>query len=402
MEVKKVYKQTEGGVIPSDWEVRQLGDIGECLIGLTYKPTDVKKSGTLVLRSSNIQNNHLAFEDNVYVEADIPERIKLKNNDILICVRNGSRELIGKCALLDSRVTGETFGAFMCVFRTAYPHYVFQQFMSNNIQAQIHRHLGATINQITNKSLNSFTIPFPSSPEERSNIAVVLFDAEALVDSLEKLIAKKKAIKQGTMQLLLTGKKRLPGFGGEWEMKELREIVDFSNGKAHENFISDDGDYIVVNSKFISSEGQVVKYSKKCFCPATANSILMVMSDVPNGRAISKCFLVDKDNRYTVNQRICVLKSKIDPLFSFYKIDRNPFYLSFDDGVKQTNLRKTDVLDCKLNMPKDKEEQVAIAQVICNMGAEIEDLEQKLAKYNNIKQGMMQVLLTGKIRLLSR
>lgn len=185
----------------------------------------------------------------------------------------------------------------------------------------------------------------------------------------------------------------------DWDVKELRDIVYFSNGKAHENFISDDGEYIVVNSKFISSEGKVVKYSKQCFSPASANSILMVMSDVPNGKAIAKCFLVDRDNQYTVNQRICALKPKIDARYLFYKINRNTYYLAFDDGVKQTNLRKDDVLDCKLSVPKVDAEQTAIAIVLSDTDTLIEHLEKLIIKKKNIKQGTMQQLLTGKKRL---
>ena len=185
----------------------------------------------------------------------------------------------------------------------------------------------------------------------------------------------------------------------DWDVKELRDVADFSNGKAHENFISNDGDYIVVNSKFISTEGRVAKYSNECFSPASTNSILMVMSDVPNGKAIAKCFLVDKDNKYTVNQRICNLKPKIDAKFLFYKINRNPYYLSFDDGVKQTNLKKEDVLGCKLSIPKETPEQSAIATALSNTDILIECLEKLIQKKKNIKQGAMQQLLTGKKRL---
>jgi len=101
MEVKPGYKQTEVGVIPEEWDVQPLGELGEALIGLTYKPSDVREHGTLVLRSSNIQNDALAFDDNVFVDADIPDRIKVRPGDVLVCVRNGSRNLIGKTALLD-------------------------------------------------------------------------------------------------------------------------------------------------------------------------------------------------------------------------------------------------------------------------------------------------------------
>lgn len=185
----------------------------------------------------------------------------------------------------------------------------------------------------------------------------------------------------------------------DWEVKEVRDIVDFTNGKAHENHISDSGRYIVVNSKFISSEGEVFKRSNESFCIADAGTVLMVMSDIPNGKAIAKCFFVDKDNTYTVNQRICALKPKIDAKYLFYKINRNPFYLSFDDGVKQTNLKKDDVLSCKLGIPKSLGEQQAIATVLSDTDELISSLEALIAKKRRIKEGAMQELLTGKKRL---
>jgi type I restriction enzyme S subunit len=214
MEVKPGYKQTEVGVIPEEWEVKSLGEIGEALIGLTYKPTDVRQHGTLVLRSSNIQNDALAFEDNVFVETTIPERIKVRTDDVLICVRNGSRDLIGKSALLDDRTKGMTFGAFMAVYRSQIgklASYLFQSFI---LKRQINEHLGATINQITNKSLNSFRIPVPPSETERRAIAEALSDVDGLLGGLDRLIAKKRDLKQAAMQQLLTGQTRLPGFHG--------------------------------------------------------------------------------------------------------------------------------------------------------------------------------------------
>lgn len=185
-----------------------------------------------------------------------------------------------------------------------------------------------------------------------------------------------------------------------WEVKPLNQLVGFTNGKAHENSIKDDGKYIVVNSKFISSEGEVIKFSDDCFCPTEAENILMVMSDVPNGKAIAKCFFVDKNNCYTVNQRICSLKVKVDdPKLLFYLINRNRYYLTFDDGVKQTNLRKDDVLGCPIPLPPTKAEQAAIAVALSDADALISSLEKLIAKKRNIKQGTMQELLTGKKRL---
>ncbi len=173
-------KTTELGLIPKDWTVVKLGDISECLIGLTYHPQDVRQYGVLVLRSSNIQNGALAFHDCVFVDTEVPDRIRVRPGDILICVRNGSRDLIGKCALLDDRVEGQTFGAFMAVLRTADYTFVHRQLTSDLIKRQVLANIGATINQITNADLRAFTIPFPTRKDERDVIAATLSDIDNL------------------------------------------------------------------------------------------------------------------------------------------------------------------------------------------------------------------------------
>ena len=187
----------------------------------------------------------------------------------------------------------------------------------------------------------------------------------------------------------------------EWEIKKLGEIAAYANGKAHEKNIKDYGRYIVVNSKFISSEGETKKYSDDCFCPTSTGEVLMVMSDVPNGRAIAKCFYIDTDDLYTVNQRVCALTpTGIDGKLLFYILNRHPFYLAFDDGVKQTNLRKEDVLSCPLSIPQSDDEQHAIAAGLSDMDAEIAAVEARRDKTRALKQGMMQELLTGRTRLV--
>ena len=186
----------------------------------------------------------------------------------------------------------------------------------------------------------------------------------------------------------------------DWDIKKVGELCEFINGKAHERLISENGDYIVVNSKFISTEGEVAKRSMQLLCEAKEKDILMVMSDVPNGKAIAKCFLVKKGNTYTINQRICALRTKTsDSTFLFYKLNRNKFYLSFDDGAKQTNLRKSDVLNCTLATPSSIKEQSAIAEAISDIDNVISNSEKLIAKKRDIKQATMQQLLTGKTRL---
>lgn len=192
-----------------EWEETTLGQIGECIIGLTYKPENVVEHGLLVLRSSNVQSGRLAYADNVYVNIVVPENLITRPGDILICVRNGSRALIGKCARIDEAAAGLTFGAFMSIYRTKHSQYIFHAFQANNIQRQIHENIGATINQITNKDLNAFRVKLPPDDEQEA-ISTVLSDMDAEIVALEQKRDKTIALKQGMMQELLTGRIRLP------------------------------------------------------------------------------------------------------------------------------------------------------------------------------------------------
>lgn len=186
----------------------------------------------------------------------------------------------------------------------------------------------------------------------------------------------------------------------DWEVKELRTVVHFKNGKAHESYIADRGDYIVINSKFISSEGDVFKYSNRNLSPVDAGDIALVMSDIPNGKALAKCYLVKQDNKFALNQRICSLKAnEVNNVFLFYALNRNKYFLQFDNGVSQTNLRRDDILKCPLPIPSTDIEQTAIANSLNDVDALINKLEELIAKKRNIKQGAMQELLTGKKRL---
>lgn len=144
----------------------------------------------------------------------------------------------------------------------------------------------------------------------------------------------------------------------DWEVKSLGDVCSFNNGVAHENYVDDNGEFILVNSKFISSDAKIIKYSKKQLFKVEENTILMVMSDVPNGKAIAKCFLVPPKFNGTLNQRICMFSDfKTNREFTYRIINRNPYYLAFDDGIKQTNLRKQDVLNCPIAFPPTLAEQ---------------------------------------------
>ncbi len=187
------YKPTHLGWlhnIPNHWEVKRLKYLGEAIIGLTYSPDDVvdEGDGILVLRSSNVQNKQLAFDDNVFVNKTVSEKLLVQKGDILICSRNGSRALIGKNVQIDDCSESMTFGAFMTIFRSSYNDYLSKVFNSALFEYQSGSFLTATINQLTTGNLNSFEIPFPSETEQQK-IAQFLDHETAKIDTLiEKLV----------------------------------------------------------------------------------------------------------------------------------------------------------------------------------------------------------------------
>lgn len=156
------------GRIPAHWQLKQLRHIGKCIIGLTYAPPDVvdDESGTLVLRSSNIQGGRICFYDNVYVSSPIPDELRTKIGDILICARNGSRSLIGKNAIITEETASMTFGAFMTIFRCDAPEFVHRIFNSTLFSYQSSACLTSTINQLTIGHLNSMVVPWPPEKEQ--------------------------------------------------------------------------------------------------------------------------------------------------------------------------------------------------------------------------------------------
>lgn len=148
------------------------------------------------------------------------------------------------------------------------------------------------------------------------------------------------------------------------ELTTLGKSCEFFNGKAHEKSIDENGKYIVVNSKFISSEGKSFKRTNEQMFPLYKGDIVMVMSDVPNGKALAKCFIIDKDDTYSLNQRICCIRSKeFDTKYLYYQLNRHEHFLAFNNGENQTNLRKDDILACPLIKPS-MEQQRKISEAI--------------------------------------
>ena len=184
-----------------EWEETRLEKLGKLISGLTYSPDDVRESGLLVLRSSNVQNGEIALDDCVYVDPSIKGANLSQPEDILICVRNGSKALIGKCALIPQGMPLCTHGAFMTVFRADTPSFVFQLFQSDRYQKQVAGDLGATINSINGSQFLKYKF-FVPKPAEQKRIADFLASLDALITATTQELETLKIHKKGLMQQL--------------------------------------------------------------------------------------------------------------------------------------------------------------------------------------------------------
>ena len=152
--VKKKVPELRFPGFTDDWEERKLTDVTYSYSGLTYSPTDVQDKGTFVLRSSNVKNDQLIDADNVYVNPDVVNSNNVKVGDVIVVVRNGSRSLIGKHAIVTKEMPHTVIGAFMSAFRGENGDYINALLSTNNFQKEVHKSLGATINQITGKDFS--------------------------------------------------------------------------------------------------------------------------------------------------------------------------------------------------------------------------------------------------------
>lgn len=285
------------------------------------------------------------------------------------------------------------------IYNKYYIYYLINtRFIRNNIERIA---TGSTRKRVGLEDLKSINLIITKDIGEQNKIAECLNSIDELIAGEEDKLKELKNHKKGLLQKLFPKNNssnpelRFPEFKEDWVIDKLSDekLLIYENGKAHENDIIEKGKYIVVNSKFISSDGKVKKYTDTPNMLAHKDDILMVLSDVPSGQALAKCYLVEQDNLYTVNQRVCKLTPrKINSIFLYYILNRNPYFLSFDDGIKQTNLKKEEVLNFAMLHSKSDEEQQKIAECISSIDDLISAQIEKIEALKLHKKGLVQGL----------
>jgi type I restriction enzyme S subunit len=406
------YKQTEVGVIPEDWSLDSIGGAMRLLNGRAFKPSEWVDYGLPIIRIQNLNNLDSKFN---YFSGPIEDRHRIHAGDLLFAW---------------SGTTGSSFGARIWdgpegalnqhIFKvvpdlskltTSYAYLVLLR-VQQDIEKQAHGFKSSFVH-VKKSDLVGIHLPFPRSRAEQEAIAKALSDTDALIESMQQLIAKKRQIKQGAMQELLTGKRRLPGFSGEWRASQLGEVIDhcssgatpyrgrpeyykgavkwISSGELNYNTITDTIEHI--------SEEAVQSTNLKVHPVGT---FLMAITGLEAAGTRGACGMVGSPS--TTNQSCMAIYPSsnlgAEYLFHYYRFRGDALALQYCQGTKQQSYTAKLVKILPIELPPSVDEQVAIVAVLSDMDAEISSLETKLAKTRQLKRGMMLELLTGRIRLV--
>ena len=416
-DVPEGYKMSEVGVIPEEWEVKTLGD---CLLrnpeyGINAPAVPYSDNLPTYIRITDISEEGRFLPEKKSSVSNINSNNYFLEKDDIVFARTGAST--GKTYLYNSNDGDLVFAGFLIRVKVN-PNELIAQYLKSYTET------GAYWNWVKIMSMRSgqsgingneyaqLRIPLPPLPEQQA-IASALSDVDALIAALEQLITKKRSIKQGAMQQLLTGKKRLPGFGGEWEKKKLGSIADITKLAGFEytkyfNSYKDGGEIIVIRGTNITNN-KLDLSDIKTIPRSTSNNLQrsklqkndLVFAYVGT---IGPVYLIEENDKYHLGPntaRITVNKD-ISPRFAFCYFTSSSIKNEIIDHTSigaQPSLSMTKIRNFKIHLPPLPEQQ-AIAQILSDMDTEIESLEQKWDKYKAIKQGMMQELLTGKTRLV--
>jgi len=414
------YKQTDVGVIPEDWEVKAVKEIIKKIIDNRGKTPPYKSDETIEL----IETSSISFVSNYPDYSKVTKFVSKstysswfrdhpQKNDILISTVG---EYSGSSAIMGA--SKGTIAQNLVALRTSSidPQYFFTWTRSNGYIDQLRRVMMSQAQpSLKVPWLLGFELAYPKKVEEQKRIAHVILDIDSLISKLDQLIQKKKNIKQGAMQGLLTGKRRLSGFSGEWEHKAMGAIgttyggmsgkvkSDFENGtypyipfmNIMSNPIIDTTYFDYVNIKPAENQNKASKddlfFNGSSETPEEVGMCSALLENIPNLYLNSFCF------GFKLNKE---LKTNSLYLAYFYRSDVGRKLIYFlAQGATRYNLSKNKFLKLEIPYPQP-EEQEALSNSFLEMDLEIDKLQTKQNKYIKLKQGMMQQLLTGKIRLI--
>ncbi len=419
MDLKAGYKQTEVGVIPEDWEVKPLGGIASIATGNTPPTRDPSNYGDEFMFVSPVDmgtTKHILRTERMLSKKGFSISRRFPKGSILfVCI--GST--IGKCGIAPATLTSnQQINAILPVEGLS-SDYLF--YAVSAVAAKVRSLAGEQAVPIVNKTLFSNTvIPLPPTKAEKEAIAEALSDADALIESLEQLLTKKRLLKKGTMQELLTGNERLPGFNGKWEVRPLgAEVTALDSGVSVKSVDAaaalEPGNAAILKTScvdrgvFMPAECKRIASRDVSRAKLNPRADTVLISRMNTIDLVGECGYVDADYPYLfVPDRLWMTRfrkdSEVSAKWLSYTLSSEHYRALLKAAATGTsgsmkNIAKGFLLSLDITFPPVLE-QTAIAAILSDMDAEITALEAKQAKARQIKQGMMQELLTGRIRLI--
>jgi type I restriction enzyme S subunit len=397
MELMPGYKQTEVGVIPEDWSTARLSALVEKGSPITYgvvKPGSNDLDGVLFIRGGDIFAGRIEERRLRKIPKAVSEQYKrtlLEGGEILVSLVGYP----GEAAIVPPHLRGANIARQVALVRLStqlqiFPDYICKFLQSDLGKRQLLKEAIGSAQQVINlRDIQKVAAVIPSTTSEQRAIAEALSDADALIESLDKLIAKKRQIKQGAMQELLTGKRRLPGFEGEWVIKRLGDVAEISKGQLITESTAIPGDVPVIAggkkpAYFHNRANRTGKTITISGSGASAGYVAFYESPI----FASDCSTIGEGGNYSVEFIYFVLLLNQEVIYKA------------QTGGAQPHIHPDDLRPLMIHVPIDCSEQAAIATILSDMDTELAALESRLAKARQIKQGMMQELLTGRIRLL--
>ena len=423
MEVKAGYKQTEVGMIPDDWGTPTIETIIDEIsmgpFGSDIKVSNFVSTGIPVLNGANVASERLkdAFENFVSIEkAKSLKKAVAHRGDIVVTHRGtlGQISYIPNNSAFDRYVVSQSQFRVRFTKEFAIPAWVVLYFRSEQGAKKLLEgkgHTGVPAIAAPTKTFRNLSIPLPPLAEQEVIVAA-LSDVDALLNSLDALITKKHLIKQGVMQELLTGKKRLPGFSGEWKWKTFGDVLSKCFSGATPSRIR--SEYFKGNIRWITSTelnyNVITDTAEKITIDAVKsanlkmlpkNTFLMAITGLEAAGTRGRCGIVGEEA--TSNQSCMALfptnELEVNYLFNYYVFAGDRLAFQYCQGTKQQSYTAQTVKLLPIYLPPIPE-QTDIAEILSDMDIEIAALEQKREKTRLLKQGMMQELLTGRIRLM--
>lgn len=413
------YKSTDIGPIPQDWVFSTWSDVLEGFTsGATpYRANKSFYNGSIKWITSGELNYNTIFDTHEHISIEAQTKTNLTIHPVgtfLMAITGleaaGTR---GSCGIVGSPAT--TNQSCMAIYGThkLIVPYLFQYYIKNGDELALKYCQGTKQQSYTAKIVKLLPIVFPNSINEQQAIAIALSDMDKYIASLEKLIGKKKAIKQGAMQELLTGKRRLPGFSGKWVLGEWQDVLDgFTSGATP---YRGKQEYYKGNIKWVSSGelnyntifDTIEHISEKAKIETSltvhpAGTFLMAITGLEAAGTRGSCAMLGVSA--TTNQSCMAIyateKMDVRFLYHYYILHGDSLAWQYCQGTKQQSYTARIVKKLPIFYPVDIKEQSLIAAILSDMDNEIDTLISKLSKARLVKQGMMQELLTGRIRLV--